>query len=191
MTTPADYFDANWGYNLSEYHKGAIFLNQLKYIVGEDLFWSGIKLYYNKWAFAHPDADDFIQCMEQASGIQLKWYLDLWTKTTKNIDYALGTIEQKEKETIIPLLQKGLMPMPVDVLIELKDGSQLRYTIPQTSMYGEKKELNVKVAAPWSWTNPQYNLTVPVEYKLIKKIEIDPGKFLCDLNRADNIINLP
>ena len=70
MTTPADFFDANWGYNVSAYHKGAIFLNQLKYIIGEDLFWRGMKMYYNKWAFAHPDGDDFILCMEQAAGIQ-------------------------------------------------------------------------------------------------------------------------
>ncbi len=35
MNTPADYYDANWSYDLSAYHKGAIFLNQLKYIVGE------------------------------------------------------------------------------------------------------------------------------------------------------------
>ena len=190
MTTPADFFDANWGYSVSAYHKGAVFLNQLKYIVGEELFWKGMRAYYKKWSFAHPDGDDFILCMEQASGIQLKWYLDLWTKTTKNIDYALGTIERKGKETIIPLLQKGLMPMPIDVLVELKDGTKLNYTIPQASMYGEKKEENLKVAAPWSWTNPQYNLSVPVGYELIKKVEIDPGKFLFDLNRADNTVDL-
>ncbi|HEU5165232.1 MAG TPA: M1 family metallopeptidase [Chitinophagaceae bacterium] len=190
MTTPADFFDANWGYSLSAYHKGAVFLNQLKYIIGEELFWKGMKAYYKKWSFAHPDGDDFILCMEQVSGIQLKWYLDLWTKTTKQIDYALGTIEKNGKETIIPLLQKGLMPMPVDVLIELKNGSKLNYTIPQASMYGEKKEGNLKIAAPWSWTNPEYNLVIPVEYELIKKIEIDPGKFLFDLNRADNTVDL-
>ena len=156
--------------------------------MGEDLFWRGIKLYYNKWAFAHPDGDDFILCMEQASGMQLKWYLDLWTKTTKQIDYALGTIEKNDKETIIPILQKGLMPMPVDVLIELKDGSQLRYTIPQASMYREK-ERDLKVAAPWSWTNLNTtNCSCGIH---THKKSIDPGKFLFDLNRADNIINIP
>ena len=190
MTTPADFFDANWGYNGVVYHKGAIFLNQLRYITGEGSFWKGIKAYYGKWSFAHPDGDDFILCMEQASGMQLKWYLDLWTKTTRNIDYAVGTPEKHGQETIIPLLQNGLMPMPVDVLIELKDGTKLNYTIPQTSMYGAKNEKDLKVAKPWSWTNPQYNLTIPVEYDKIKKIEIDPGKCLFDLVRSNNSITL-
>jgi aminopeptidase N len=190
MSTPADFFDANWGYALAEYHKGAVFLNQLRYITGEELFWKGIRAYYKKWSFAHPDGDDFISCMEQASGMQLKWYLDLWTKTNKQIDYALGTIERNGKETVIPLLQEGTMPMPVDVLIELKDGSKLNYTIPQASMLGEKNEKNLKIAPPWSWTNPQYNLTVPVEYERIKRVEIDPEKCLFDLNRANNSIEL-
>ena len=191
MTTPADFFDANWAYDLSAYHKGAIFLNQLRYITGEESFWKGMRAYYKKWSFGHPDGDDFILCMEQASGMQLKWYLDLWTKTTKNIDYALGTIEKKGNETLIPLFQKGTMPMPLDVLIELKDGSSIKYSIPQASMYGEKKEDGLLIAAPWSWTNPQYNLLVPVEHERIRKVEIDPGKYLLDLNRANNSILLP
>ncbi|HEX6179926.1 MAG TPA: M1 family aminopeptidase, partial [Chitinophagaceae bacterium] len=191
MTTPADYFDANWGYNIGAYHKGAVFLNQLRYIVGEESFWKGIRAYYRKWTFGHPDGDDFILCMEQASGMQLKWYLDLWTKTTKQIDYALERVDQNGAETTISLLQKGQMPMPIDVLIELKDGTAINYTIPQVSMYGEKKERNVNIAKPWSWTSPQYTLTVPVEYERIKRVVIDPGKFLFDLNRADNTVRLP
>jgi len=190
MTTPADFFDANWGYSGVVYHKGAIFLNQLRYITGEENFWKGIKAYYGKWSFAHPDGDDFILCMEQASGMQLKWYLDLWTKSTRNIDYAVGTPEKRGQETMIPLLQNGLMPMPLDVLIELKDGTKLNYTIPQASMYGAKNEKDLKVAKAWSWTNPQYNLTVPVEYERIKKIEIDPAKCLFDLVPSNNSITL-
>jgi hypothetical protein len=46
------------------------------------------------------------------------------------------------------------MPMPVDVSIELKDGSKINYTVPQASMYGEKRERDLKVAKPWSWTDP-------------------------------------
>jgi hypothetical protein len=190
MTTPADFFDANWGYDIGAYHKGAIFLNQLRYITGEENFWKGIKGYYRKWSFAHPDGDDFIHCMEQASGMQLKWYLDLWTKTTKQIDYALGKVESRDGQTIIPLLQKGLMPMPVDVLVELKDGSTLNYTVPQLSMYGAKSGNDLQVAAPWSWTNPQYDLTIPIAYERIKRIEIDPKKCLFDLNRANNTLVL-
>lgn len=192
MTTPSDYYDANWAYTSSAYHKGAIFLNQLRYIIGEDFFWKGMRKYYADWSFGHPDGDDFIHCMEQASGIQLKWYLDLWTKTTKHIDYAIGEVKNSGKKTEINLLNKGEMPMPVDIRIQLKNDSLINYTIPLVEMNGAKKEEGVIVATSWSWTNPEYKLIVPIEYSEIKSIEIDPLKDLFDLNTANNkLILLP
>lgn len=191
MSTPSDYFDANWGYDASVYHKGAIFLNQLRYIVGEELFWKGIKKYYARWMFKHPGGDDFINCMEQASGVQLKWYLDLWTKTTKNIDYAVGKIEKKGQATDIDLIRKGDMPMPVDLRITLKNGTLINYTIPLTAMYAAKQEPGLIVEKSWSWTNPQYKLTVPYSYETIKQIDIDPGKYMFDIHEENNRRSLP
>lgn len=187
MTTPSDYYDANWGYTSSAYHKGAIFLNQLRFIIGEDLFWKGIKKYYSDWSFGHPDGDDFIHCMEQSSGIQLKWYLDLWTKTTKYIDYAIDSVKKKGNKTEITLLQNGTMPMPLDIKIFLKNGTQVNYNIPLVAMCGSKSEKGLVIADAWSWTDPKYKLLIPVEYDLIKSIEIDPLHVLFDLNRKNNI----
>ncbi len=191
MTTPADYYDANWGYTSSVYHKGAIFLNQLRYIVGDELFWKGIKTYYADWAFGHPDGDDFIHCMEQSSGIQLKWYLDLWTKTSKSIDYAIDSIQKKGNNTEIKLMQKGTMPMPLDLKIVLKNGTQLNYTIPLVAMCGSKTESGFVVSEAWSWTDPIYKLEVPIDYGLIRSCEIDPLHILFDLNRKNNMLILP
>ena len=191
MSTPSDYFDANWGYDVVAYHKGAIFLNQLKYILGEQPFWNGIKKYYSNWQFKHPDGDDFIHCMELASGIQLKWYLDLWTRTTKSIDYAIGTINRDGPSTVIQLLRKGNMPMPIDLRITLKNGAVFNYTIPLVSMYGHKNDKGVTVEKPWSWTNPEYKLVVPHPYENISKIEIDPEKYLFDIRQNNNQRRLP
>lgn len=191
MSTPSDHFNNNWGYDVVEYYKGAIFLNQLKYIIGEDAFWKGMKKYYANWKFKHPDGDDFIHCMELASGIQLKWYLDLWTKTTKHIDYAIGGIEKKAGSTVVELLRKGDMPMPVDLRITLKNGKAFNYSIPLVSMYGSKNEKDRQVEKPWSWTNPGYKLALPYAYETISRIEIDPGKFMFDIRPENNRRNLP
>lgn len=191
MSTPSDYFDANWGYDVVEYYKGAIFLNQLKYIIGEDAFWKGMKKYYAGWQFKHPDGDDFIHCMELASGIQLKWYLDLWTRTSKNIDYGIGGINKNGSSTTINLSRKGDMPMPVDVRVTLKNGQTLNYTIPLVSMYGSKKENGQVIEKPWSWTNPEYKLVVPYPYENIKQVEIDPDKYLFDIRQENNRRILP
>jgi hypothetical protein len=190
MTTPSDYYDANWSYDASVYHKGAVFLNQLRYITGDDLFWKGIRDYYSRWTFGHPDGDDFILCMEKASGMQLKWYLDLWTKTNKTIDYAIGDVQKTEKGTTIQLLCKGDMPMPSDVRLTLTNGSQFNYTIPLVAMYGHKKATGLISMAPWGWTDPMYLLAVPYNYETIDKIEIDPEKKLMDLKPENNSVNI-
>ena len=191
MSTPADYYDANWSYDVSAYHKGAVFLNQLKYIIGEELFWNGMKKYYSRWKFKYPDGDDFINCMEQASGMQLKWYLDLWTGTNKYIDYSVTKVEKNGQQTAITITRKGDMPMPIDLCITLKNGTQINYTIPLTSMYGTKKIQGLIAEKPWSWTNPQYKLVVPYPYESIKHVELDPEKFLFDVEIENNRISLP
>jgi len=185
MTTPSEYYDANWSYDASAYHKSAVFLNQLRYITGEEAFWRGMKLYYGRWTYGHPDGDDFILCMEQASGMQLKWYLDLWTKTNKNIDYAIGKVQQENSVTTILLNNKDLMPMPVDIRIHLKDKSVHDYTIPTTAMYGYKNG-NFTVMKPWSWTSPFYEMRVAFKMENITEIEIDPDKCLMDIHPENN-----
>jgi hypothetical protein len=191
MTTPSDYYDANWSYDASVYHKGAIFLNQLRYIVGEEAFWNGIKNYYSRWTFGHPDGDDFILCMEKSSGLQLKWYLDLWTKTNDNIDYAIGEIQKNTKGTSIHLLNKGRLAMPLDVRITLSNGKKYYYNIPLVSMYGHKTVQGMSFLNPWSWTNPEYILNLPYDYAEMEKIEIDPEKNLLDLQLENNTIKFP
>ena len=54
MTTHADFFETNMAYGISSYSKGSLFLNQLKYIVGEEVFESGMKRYYYTWRYKHP-----------------------------------------------------------------------------------------------------------------------------------------
>lgn len=190
MTTPSDYYAANWSYDASVYHKGAVFLNQLRYIVGEGSFWKGMRNYYSRWAFGHPDGDDFILCMEKASGIQLKWYLDLWTKTNDVIDYAVGNIKKNGTATDIQLLNKGSLAMPLDIRITLVDGTKYNYNIPLVSMYGHKTDPDMLNLPAWGWTNPEYWLHIPARYETIDKIEIDPEKDLLDLRRENNSVQL-
>lgn len=191
MTTPSDYYDANWSYDASVYHKGAVFLNQLRYIVGDESFWKGMRDYYKRWSFGHPDGDDFILCMEKASGIELKWYLDLWTKTNKTIDYTIGKVQKNGTGIAIRLLNKGTMPMPLDLRVTLRNGSHSNYTIPLASMYGQKTVTGYKTESPWGWTDPEYVLNLPFSYDSIDKIEIDPEKCLLDLKPENNTVSIP
>jgi len=128
--------------------------------------------------------------MEKASGIQLKWYLDLWTKTNKTIDYAIGQVQKNGTGTVIRLLNKGTMPMPLDLRVTLRNGSHSYYTIPLASMYGQKIRPEYKTETPWGWTDPEYILNLALAYDTIEKIEIDPEKCLLDLNPENNTVSI-
>jgi hypothetical protein len=100
---------------------------------------------------------------ERVSGLQLQWFLTDWTQTTNTIDYAISEVEEQDNKTTVLLKRKGLMPMPLEILIQLKNGdTELRY-IPISLMRGEKEnpyELEWTVEKDWNWANPEYSLVI-------------------------------
>ncbi|MEQ9414535.1 MAG: M1 family metallopeptidase, partial [Cyclobacteriaceae bacterium] len=67
LGTHSDHYNTNAAYGTSAYAMGAIFLQQLKYIVGEDVFYPGMRRYFNTWKFKHPEPNDFLRVMEKES----------------------------------------------------------------------------------------------------------------------------
>lgn len=223
MTTHADFFNTNFAYGQASYSKGAVFLAQLEYVIGEGAFNQGMLDYYNAWHFKHPNPNDFIRVMEKRSGLELDWYKEQWVNTTNTIDYAIADVIQSNKktkneeladslsqdvgikatagtakaQTTIILQKKGKMPMPLDVVVQYEDGKAIKeqtFYIPLRIMRGEKAD-EVKygkrtVMPDWPWTHVFYELSIPIKYKAIKKITIDPSERLADIERENNVIEL-
>jgi hypothetical protein len=194
LSTHADHFNSNYAYEVGSYSKGSIFLAQLGYIVGEKNLDKILLEYYNEWRFKHPNANDFIRIAEKVSGLELQWYKEYWIYTTKTIDYAIGDINMDGSNASITLKRLGLMPMPVDVLITYKDGSQEMHYIPLDLMFGAKSaEDTIKtiVDKEWKWVDPEYSFSVTRSVADIKSIEIDPSQRMADVNRVNNKITVP
>lgn len=192
MSTHADFFNSHTAYSTSAYTKGAIFLNQLEYIIGKQAFDQGMLDFFEKWKFKHPDDHDLLRVMELASDMELDWYLDAWVNSTKTIDYGVDTVYGNEIETIVYLRRTGLIPMPVDFVIETTEGESLWCTVPLDIMRGEKME-NSPAGTPylvmpdWDWVHPYYYFTLPYGIDEIQSIRIDPSRRLADLDEYDNI----
>jgi aminopeptidase N len=196
MTTHADHFNANFGYSLAAYSKGAVFINQLGYIVGNKERDAILLDYYNQWKFKHPNVNDFVRIAEKHSGIALQWYKEYWVYGTKTIDYALGNIniDTTSGNTQIILKRLGKMPMPIDVLITFKDGTKEMHYIPLNLMYGAKNDegaISRTVHTEWRWTHPEYVLTTSRKINEIKSVEIDPSQQMADVNRSNNKLVIP
>ena len=195
MTTHADHFNTNFAYSLASYSKGAVFLEQLGYITGAQVRDSILLEYYRQWRFRHPSVNDFMRIAEKKSKMKLDWYKEYWVNSTKTIDYGIDSLWEDGGKTLIRLRRIGKMPMPIDLLIELKDGSKLLCYIPQYLMFGEKpaedQALPRKVFPAWKWTHPDHVIVIDARIRDLKSLEIDPSQRMADLERGNNLLVVP
>jgi hypothetical protein len=194
LTTHADHFNTNYAYGSASYSKGAVFMEQLGYITGAQVRDKIVLEYYRQWRFKHPNLNDFMRVAEKVSGMKLDWYKEYWVNTTKTIDYGIDSLWEEGAKTKIRLRRIGKMPMPVDVMIEYRDGTKQLCYIPQYLMFGEKPaEDNTprKVYEPWKWTHPEYTFEIDGRIANIKAIEIDPSQRMADIERRSNRLELP
>ena len=189
QATNANRYEHNRAYESTAYSKGAVFLAQLGYVIGPKHLAESLKFYYQKHKFTHPTPNDFRRAAEKVSGIQLNWYLTDWTQTTHTIDYGIESVETRGNTATLSLKRKGLMPMPLDVLVNYTDGSQEMFYIPITLMRGEKENpynINWKILPDWSWSHPDYTLSLSQSKEQIESIIIDPTFLMADIDRSDN-----
>jgi hypothetical protein len=185
----SDHYNTNRAYGTMAYSMGAIFLNQLKYIIGEETFYKGMIRYYNTWKMKHPEPNDFIRVMERSSGIQLHWYLRYWINTTKKIDYGINSVVEKDGASFVTLERIGEFPMPIDLMVTYTDGSRELFYIPLNEMLGSKSHdgsVHRNELISWPWVNPTYSVRIPKTMTQISAIEIDPSQRMADVNRKNN-----
>ena len=186
----ADHFNTNRAYSISAYSKGAVFLNQLSYIMGQESFDKAMLRYFNTWKFRHPNPNDFIRIMEKESGMILDWYLNYWVYTTKTIDYGIKSVIENGQSTTVTLERIAEIPMPIDLEVTYADGSKETYYIPLRIMRDKKKSdrgIKLLLQEDWPWINPQYELEIPKKMSEISEVRIDPSGRMADIDGKNNI----
>lgn len=193
LTTHADHFNTNTAYSAAAYSKGAVFMEQLGYVVGAAVRDKILLEYYRQWKFKHPNAFDFVRLSEKVSGIELDWYQQYWVNSIKTIDYAFDSLWEEGGKTKIRLKRLGQMPMPIDLQLTFKDGSTEMHYIPLDLMYGAKSAEEAgfrKVYPAWKWTNETYVIESNRRLGDISIAEIDPSQRMADTERQNNRIKL-
>lgn len=193
LTTHADHFNSNFAYSIAAYSKGAVFMEQLGYIIGAANRDKVLLEYYKQWRFKHPNSNDLIRVAEGVSGIQLDWYREYWCNTTKTINYSIDSLWESGDDVKIRIRRLGQIPMPIDLQLNFIDGSTELHFIPLSLMYGEKPAENTTlrmVENEWKWTHPVYVISVKRKLNTIKAVEIDPTKRMADVEQKNNKLEL-
>ncbi len=188
LSTHADHFNTNSAYGVAAYVKGAVYLAQMRYIIGEENFDKLMLEYFNTWKFKHPEPHHFSRIAEKISGLELDWFNQYFINTTHTVDYAIDSSFVGSSNEVV-LRRVGVFPMPVDVRIDYEDGSHSYHTIPLRIMRGAKNregKIRYQIEKDWPWTHPTFTLK-GVEGKKIKRVEIDSSDRLVDANRSNNV----
>lgn len=198
MNTHADRFVTNRAYSVASYRKGAILMEQLGYVIGEDALKRTIQRYYREWKFRHPGPTEFRRIAEQESGLILDWYFDQMINTTHTVDYAIKKAKSTDGLHTFQIERKGEAIMPIDLYVEYEDGSFELIYIPQQLMLGTKPvesgiygNTRRTVLPAWRWTESVYTFEFYRPEKKIKQATVDPTYRLADVNRLNNTKSFP
>ena len=191
QTTQSDRYDFNSAYSAASYSKGAVFLAQLGYVIGQEDLMRTLRKYYADFQFRHPTPNDLKRTAEKVSGMHLDWYLTDWTQTTNTIDYGIQSVVGDSSTTVISLERIGSMPMPIDLLVVYQDGSRESFYMPLRMMRGEKPnpypQFERTVLEDWPWAHPTYQFTIQKPLEEVRAVVIDPSQLMADINSQNNL----
>jgi aminopeptidase N len=118
--------------NVNSYQKGAWVLHMLRYEMGDDLFWKGMRLYYEDFRNKNALTNDFKMVMESVSNNNLGKFFDQWLFTAGQPDLKITVNESTEngfKDLVIEQTQDYLFNFDIDIQIKDSKGSYI-LTIP-------------------------------------------------------------
>ena len=190
LNTHSDYFESALGHGggyRHVYYKTATMLYNLQYVLGDELFINAMQHYFSQWKIAHPYMEDFRNSIIQYTKVDLNWFFDQWTETTKSIDYGIKCVKrgEKENEYIITFERSGKMQMPIDFQVLSKDSVVQNFHIPNNWFVKKTDATVLPKWLGWEKLNPTYEAHVTVPQG-IKNIVIDPSNRLADVNMLNN-----
>lgn len=105
---------------INSYPKPALGYLYAKDILGDDLFYKGLHNYIRQWNGKHPTPYDFFNCMNTGSGKNLNWFWKRWFFDNGIPDLGITSV----KGNVITITSVGEKPVPVDITVLFKDGTE-------------------------------------------------------------------
>jgi Peptidase family M1 domain len=106
------------------YNKGAMVLHMLRRLIGDDVFFAGLRGFYRDWRFRKAGTDDFRKSMERASGRNLERFFDDWIFGDAIPTVSFSYKESDERSAVLRFEQRDTpMEFPVTVTLNYRSGA--------------------------------------------------------------------
>ncbi len=143
-------------------------------ILGKERFDYAFRTYIARWAFKHPQPDDFFRTIENVAGENLNWFWREWFFNNWRLDQGIRNIKyiknDPAKGSIITLDNLDKMAMPVTLEVKTKTGTSSRIQLP-VDVWMRNKDWSFKAKTT----------------EEIASITLDPDHALPDYNDANNV----
>jgi hypothetical protein len=122
------------------YNKGAAVLHMLRRLVGDEVFFNGLRRFYADQKFQKAGTDDFKRAMEQASGRPLTRFFDRWIHgdTLPTLRYS-STIRAGEVVVRFDQDSTQIFDVPVTVTLQYTNGRTEDVVVPVTEAHVEQR----------------------------------------------------
>jgi hypothetical protein len=120
------------------YNKGAMVLHMLRRLLGEEVFFAGLRQFYADWKFKKAGTDDVRVAMERASKRDLASFFDAWIYGTSVPSLGFSST-LTGNDAVIRFEHRGeILPVPVTVSIIYMDGQIEEVVVPVTEKTVER-----------------------------------------------------
>ena len=174
IMTPPDAFKESHMGVLAYYKPSSGLVVLREQILGKERFDRAFRTYIERWAYKHPQPDDFFRTIENVAGEDLNWFWRSWFVNNWKLDQAITKVKYKKNDpklgAIITIENLEKMPMPVVLAIKTKSGDVVRMKLP-VEIWQKNKE--------WSF--------LADTKEEIDVITIDPDKVFPDINPSNNV----
>ncbi|WP_281632198.1 M1 family metallopeptidase [Flavobacterium luteolum] len=173
MSSPDNMKEANIGM-LCYFKPSAGLVILREQILGKERFDTAFRTYIQRWAYKHPQPDDFFRSMENVAGEDLSWFWRSWYVNNWRFDQGVNSVKYVKndpaKGAVITVENFDKMPMPIVLDVKTKSGKVTRVNLPVEIWQRNNS---------WSF---KHNSTEEIE-----SITLDPDNAFPDNNTSNNV----
>ena len=126
--------------------------------------------YARRWSFKHPQPYDLFNTFNDVLGKNYDWFWTTMFFNTWTLDQAISDVAHGPDGAIVTVEDKGLFPFPVPIRVTYADGT----IVEETVLVDE-------------WLSDKVETKVYFESGTVTRVEIDPEKFLPNVDRSNNV----
>ena len=156
------------------YYYGALVWEQLRHKVGDDDFFAGLGDFFRKYRFKKATYEDFMECLQAKTNVNVEEYLNQWLKYNAVIDLSISNVNIQKKS--------DFYNSEIDIMIDADRDYELFTSIGyKTSLENEMEMLKVHTIKKGMHKINFQSKTKPVF------IQIDPECRVPQINLNNNI----